>query len=229
VIQSPVSDATDADSAAPLDEHPLLRDKRTSIIGGLMSAFGPISEVAPFDERSPSCRDILGSQKIYCTKLLRDRGLHPGLLFQFLHAMLLIVEHGRREGERAAHAHVGKRDHDRALGVLGLDVADDSTHITEVRDFRDGSGRHQGDLERHRRIKDVHEFASLLWLIEHRRHPFYIERDDSIVADDREYGSVEPRLLEGVGLTDVMVQDHKTTYLIPDVDTLWRGGFARAI
>jgi SAM-dependent methyltransferase len=32
------------------------------------------------------------------------------------------------------------------------------------------------------------------------------------------------RLLEGVGLTDIMVQDHKTTYLIPDVDTLWHGG-----
>jgi hypothetical protein len=40
--------------------------------------------------------------------------------------MLLIVEHGRREGERAAHAHVGKRDQDRAVGVLRLDVADDS-------------------------------------------------------------------------------------------------------
>jgi SAM-dependent methyltransferase len=32
------------------------------------------------------------------------------------------------------------------------------------------------------------------------------------------------RLLEGVGLTEIMVQDHKTTYLIPDVDTLWHGG-----
>ena len=32
------------------------------------------------------------------------------------------------------------------------------------------------------------------------------------------------RLLEGAGLTDIMVQDHKTTYLIPDVDTLWHGG-----
>ena len=113
----------------------------------------------------------------------------PGLLFQFLHAVLLIVEHGRREVERGAHAHVGKRDHDRALGLLGLDVADDSTHITEVRDFRDGLDGldgyrvllsremldqvgHQGDLERHRRIKDVHEFASPLGLIEHRRHPF---------------------------------------------------------
>ena len=53
---------------------------------------------------------------------------------------------------------------------------------------------HQGDLERHRHIKDVHEFASLLWLIEHRRGPFDIERDDSIIADDREYGSTEPFL-----------------------------------
>ncbi len=32
------------------------------------------------------------------------------------------------------------------------------------------------------------------------------------------------RLLEGGGLTDVLVRDHKTTYLIPDVDTLWHGG-----
>jgi ubiquinone/menaquinone biosynthesis C-methylase UbiE len=32
------------------------------------------------------------------------------------------------------------------------------------------------------------------------------------------------RLLEGAGLTEIMVQDHKTTYLIPDVDTLWHGG-----
>jgi len=32
------------------------------------------------------------------------------------------------------------------------------------------------------------------------------------------------RLLEGVGLTDILVQDHKTTYLVPDVDTLWHGG-----
>ena len=53
--------------------------------------------------------------------------------------------------------------------------------------------RHQGDLERHRRIKNVHEFASLLWLIEHRLHLF--ERDDSIIADDREYGSTEPFLM----------------------------------
>ena len=32
------------------------------------------------------------------------------------------------------------------------------------------------------------------------------------------------RLLEGAGLIDVKVQDHKTTYLVADVDTLWRGG-----
>ncbi len=32
------------------------------------------------------------------------------------------------------------------------------------------------------------------------------------------------RLLEGAGLTDILVQDHKTTYLTPDVDTLWHGG-----
>jgi len=32
------------------------------------------------------------------------------------------------------------------------------------------------------------------------------------------------RLLEAAGLTDVRVEDHQTTYLIPDVDTLWRGG-----
>ncbi|HEX3116656.1 MAG TPA: class I SAM-dependent methyltransferase [Bradyrhizobium sp.] len=32
------------------------------------------------------------------------------------------------------------------------------------------------------------------------------------------------RLLEGSGLTDVLVQDHKTSYLIRDLDTLWHGG-----
>jgi ubiquinone/menaquinone biosynthesis C-methylase UbiE len=32
------------------------------------------------------------------------------------------------------------------------------------------------------------------------------------------------RLLEGAGLIDVMVQEHVTTYLVPDVDTLWHGG-----
>ena len=126
--------------------------------------------------------------------------------------MLLIVEHGRRKGELAAHAEVGKRDHDHALGVLGLDVADDSADITEVRDFRDGLDgldgyrfllsremldqvRYQGNIKRHRRIKNFHEFVSLLWLVEHRRHPFDIERDDSIIADDREYGPTEPFLM----------------------------------
>ncbi|MGZ5873063.1 MAG: class I SAM-dependent methyltransferase [Bradyrhizobium sp.] len=32
------------------------------------------------------------------------------------------------------------------------------------------------------------------------------------------------RLLEGAGLAEIMVEAHKTTYLIPDVDTLWHGG-----
>lgn len=32
------------------------------------------------------------------------------------------------------------------------------------------------------------------------------------------------RLLKGAGLDGVMVEDHRTSYLIPDVDTLWRGG-----
>lgn len=32
------------------------------------------------------------------------------------------------------------------------------------------------------------------------------------------------RLLEGAGLTDVAVEDHRTTYLVPDTETLWRGG-----
>jgi len=31
-------------------------------------------------------------------------------------------------------------------------------------------------------------------------------------------------LLEGVGLAEIMVQDHGTTFLIRDVDTLWHGG-----
>jgi SAM-dependent methyltransferase len=39
-------------------------------------------------------------------------------------------------------------------------------------------------------------------------------------SDTNEFRS----LLEGVGLTDIMLQDHKTTYLVPDVDTLWHGG-----
>jgi hypothetical protein len=32
------------------------------------------------------------------------------------------------------------------------------------------------------------------------------------------------RLLDGAGLTEVAVQDHRTTYFIADVGTLWRGG-----
>ena len=39
-------------------------------------------------------------------------------------------------------------------------------------------------------------------------------------ADTNEFRN----LLTGADLTDVGVEDHKTTYLIPDVDTLWRGG-----
>ena len=39
-------------------------------------------------------------------------------------------------------------------------------------------------------------------------------------ADTREFRN----LLEGADLTDVGVEDHQTTYLIPDIDTLWRGG-----
>jgi len=31
-------------------------------------------------------------------------------------------------------------------------------------------------------------------------------------------------LLNGVGLIDVILQDHKATYLTPNVDTLWHGG-----
>lgn len=32
------------------------------------------------------------------------------------------------------------------------------------------------------------------------------------------------KLLVGAGLDDVRVEDHRTTYTIADVDTLWRGG-----
>jgi hypothetical protein len=39
LIARPVSDATGAVSAVPLDEHPLLREQRTLIIGGVMSPF----------------------------------------------------------------------------------------------------------------------------------------------------------------------------------------------
>ena len=39
-------------------------------------------------------------------------------------------------------------------------------------------------------------------------------------ADSHEFRN----LLEGANLTDVGIEDHQTTYLIPDIDTLWRGG-----
>jgi SAM-dependent methyltransferase len=32
------------------------------------------------------------------------------------------------------------------------------------------------------------------------------------------------RLLNGAGLNEVVIEEHKTTYLIPDVETLWCGG-----
>ena len=32
------------------------------------------------------------------------------------------------------------------------------------------------------------------------------------------------RLLKGAGLAEVAIEEHKTTHLIPDVETLWRGG-----
>jgi SAM-dependent methyltransferase len=39
-------------------------------------------------------------------------------------------------------------------------------------------------------------------------------------ADTHEFRN----LLEGANLTDVGIEDHQTTYLIPDIDTLWKGG-----
>ena len=39
-------------------------------------------------------------------------------------------------------------------------------------------------------------------------------------ADTHEFRN----LLEGADLIDVGIEDHQTTYLIPDIDTLWRGG-----
>ena len=39
-------------------------------------------------------------------------------------------------------------------------------------------------------------------------------------ADSREFHN----LLQGAELIDVSIADHQTTYLIPDIDTLWRGG-----
>ena len=36
-------------------------------------------------------------------------------------------------------------------------------------------------------------------------------------------------LLEGAGLVEVAVEDHRTTHLVPDVDTLWRGGLGSLV
>jgi hypothetical protein len=37
------------------------------------------------------------------------------------------------------------------------------------------------------------------------------------------------RLLDGGGLTDVKVTQHATTYLVPDTETLWRGGLGSLV
>ncbi len=37
------------------------------------------------------------------------------------------------------------------------------------------------------------------------------------------------RLLEGAGLAEVVVEDYRTTHLVPDVDTLWRGGLGSLV
>ena len=69
-----------------------------------------------------------------------DRALTPddsvvALPSQLLHTMLLIIEHSRGKGEFAGYSYVSERDDNHALGILGLDVADDAAHIAEVRDF----------------------------------------------------------------------------------------------
>src|ERR1700683_5568053 len=125
--------------------------------------------------------------------------------------MFLIIEHGCREGECAGHSHVSERYNNDDLGVLGLYVADDAALIAKVRDFRDSLGGLDGnrfllsremldhvgcqsDLERHCRLQDRDEIASLLWFIEHLSRPF-CKSSDSIIIDDREYGSTEPFLI----------------------------------
>jgi hypothetical protein len=60
--------------------------------------------------------------------------LYPSLLLQLLHAMLLIGEHVRREGERAAYSHVGERDNNHAISIFGLNVAGNAALIAEVGD-----------------------------------------------------------------------------------------------
>jgi len=37
------------------------------------------------------------------------------------------------------------------------------------------------------------------------------------------------RLLEGAGLTELTVTEHTTTYLVPDTETLWRGGLGSLV
>ena len=37
------------------------------------------------------------------------------------------------------------------------------------------------------------------------------------------------RLLEGAGLTEVAVTEHSTTYFVPDMETLWRGGLGSLV
>ena len=37
------------------------------------------------------------------------------------------------------------------------------------------------------------------------------------------------RLLEGAGLTEVAVTEHSATYLVPDTETLWRGGLGSLV
>src|SRR5262249_53766342 len=37
------------------------------------------------------------------------------------------------------------------------------------------------------------------------------------------------RLLEGAGLTEVVVTEHATTFLVPDTETLWRGGLGSLV
>jgi hypothetical protein len=99
-------------------------------------------------------------------------------------------------------------------------VAADAAHITEIGESRDGLDGldddwfllsrkivdqvgQQGDLERHRRLQDGHEFVGLLQLIEHRRQPFRlfgVKLDDSIIADDKKYRSAEPGRARYIGI-----------------------------
>jgi hypothetical protein len=37
------------------------------------------------------------------------------------------------------------------------------------------------------------------------------------------------RLLEGAGLRDVKVTEHAATYIVPDTETLWRGGLGSLV